>query len=150
MTNPSRAIDTAAVSPGAEEEANLALVRLYLAAVADPTVSWSELATLLDPEVEQHELPNALVPQGICRKLGALQTAHARGAQAMTDQRYEIKSMMVEGNRVAVEIDWSGTLRAPFGKLVPGDVMRAHIAAFIEVRAGRIAAQRNYDCYEPW
>jgi ketosteroid isomerase-like protein len=51
---------------------------------------------------------------------------------------------------VAVELHWNGTLRVPFGKLEPGAVMRAHIAAFIDVRDGRIAAQRNYDCYEPW
>jgi ketosteroid isomerase-like protein len=28
--------------------------------------------------------------------------------------------------------------------------MRAHIAAFLEFRDGRIVAQRNYDCYEPF
>jgi len=26
--------------------------------------------------------------------------------------------------------------------------LRAHIAAFLEFRDGRIIAQRNYDCYE--
>jgi ketosteroid isomerase-like protein len=28
--------------------------------------------------------------------------------------------------------------------------MRAHIAAFLEFRDGKIVAQRNYDCYEPF
>jgi ketosteroid isomerase-like protein len=31
-----------------------------------------------------------------------------------------------------------------------GDVMRAHFATFIEFRDGKIVAQRNYDCFEPW
>jgi ketosteroid isomerase-like protein len=28
--------------------------------------------------------------------------------------------------------------------------MRAHFAVFIELRDGKIAEQRNYDCFEPF
>ena len=30
-----------------------------------------------------------------------------------------------------------------------GDELAAH-AVFFELRDGRIAAQRNYDCFDPW
>lgn len=32
----------------------------------------------------------------------------------------------------------------------PHDVMRASLAMFITLRDGRIASQRNYDCFEPF
>ena len=51
---------------------------------------------------------------------------------------------------VALEVKWLGTLAIPFGILKPGDQMRAHFAVFIECRDGRIASQRNYDCFDPW
>ena len=31
-----------------------------------------------------------------------------------------------------------------------GASMKAHFAMFFEFREGRIALQRNYDCFEPW
>lgn len=132
------------------EEATLALVLQYLAIVADPAARWDDLAPLLHPEMVQDELPNALFPQGVRRDLAALQASHARGAEVMRDQRYEILRTLVDGDRVAVELDWRGTLRVAAGRIAAGTVLHARIAAFIEVRAGRIVAQRNYDCYDPF
>jgi ketosteroid isomerase-like protein len=36
------------------------------------------------------------------------------------------------------------------GKLAAGDTMRVFSAIFVEVRDGKIVAQRNYDCVEPF
>ncbi len=47
-----------------------------------------------------------------------------------------------------VEVTWSGTPAVALGDLAAGPVVRAHIAAFLEFRDGKIIAQRNYDCYE--
>jgi ketosteroid isomerase-like protein len=41
-------------------------------------------------------------------------------------------------------------LAIPIGTLAPGDRMKAHFAMFFEFRDGRIALQRNYDCFEAW
>ena len=51
---------------------------------------------------------------------------------------------------VALEVLWTGTLAVPFGSLAVGDNMRAHFAVFIQLRDGKIVAQRNYDCFDPW
>jgi hypothetical protein len=38
----------------------------------------------------------------------------------------------------------------PLGTLAAGAAMTAHFAMFFELSEGRIALQRNYDCFEPW
>lgn len=65
-------------------------------------------------------------------------------------KRFEIRNAIASGNQVAIEALWVGTLAIPMGSLAPGDEMRAHFGIFMEFRDGRIAAQRNYDCFEPW
>ncbi len=67
-----------------------------------------------------------------------------------TTSIYEIKNAVVSGDSVAVEVLWTGTLAIAFGTLTAGSQMRAHSAMFFEFKDGRIASQRNYDCFEPW
>ena len=58
-------------------------------------------------------------------------------------------SALAAGNHVALEaISATGTLAVQLGNLPAGQTLRAHIAAFLEFRDGKIIAQRNYDCYE--
>jgi ketosteroid isomerase-like protein len=134
---------------GEDEERNLKVVRDYLAAVADPAETMDRLSRFLDPAVIQEELPNLVVPKGIKRDLDALRVARERGAQVVTDQRYEVLSTLAAGDGVAVEVLWSGTLQIPYGPRPPGSVLRAHMGAFFQLRDGRIVRQRNYDCYQP-
>jgi ketosteroid isomerase-like protein len=65
-------------------------------------------------------------------------------------QTYEVLSAMASGERVALEVQWTGTLAIPLGELAAGDVMRARFGVFLDFRGGRIAAQRNYDCFDPF
>lgn len=51
---------------------------------------------------------------------------------------------------VALEVLWTGTLAVAFGTIPESGQMRAHFAMFLEFRDGKIVAQRNYDCFEPW
>ena len=44
----------------------------------------------------------------------------------------------------------TGTLAVGFGSLAAGSQMRCHSAMFFEFVDGKIARQRNYDCFEPW
>jgi hypothetical protein len=64
----------------------------------------------------------------------------------MTSQKYEIRNEMASGDKVALEIDWMGTLAVPFQTIPKGGQVRAHFAR-IQERQNR--SQRNYDCYEP-
>ena len=49
-----------------------------------------------------------------------------------------------------IEAVWTAELAIPLGKLAPGDQMKAWFAQVYEFREGKIFAQRNYDCFEPF
>jgi ketosteroid isomerase-like protein len=74
--------------------------------------------------------------------------AAERGKKVMTSQKYEIRNEVAGGDEVALEIDWTGTLAVSFETILKGGQMRAHFAAFLEFKDGKIVSQRNYDCYE--
>ena len=129
--------------------ANLDAARQYLAAIQRGAIG-DELAQFFTPDVVVEELPNRVVPDGKRRKLAAILDGAERGKKILTAQRYEIRSAVATNDRVILEVLWVGTLAIPFGTIPAGGEMRAHSAMFLEFRDGKIAAQRNYDCFEPW
>jgi ketosteroid isomerase-like protein len=125
------------------------LVRRYFAAL-EGGVTGEALAAFYGPDVVQEEFPNRFTPQGARRDLAGILAAAERGREVMASQRYEVLHAVADGDRVAVEFRWSGTLAVPAGTLPAGAEMRGRFACFLEFRDGRIVAQRNYDCFEPW
>jgi ketosteroid isomerase-like protein len=123
--------------------------RQYFAAL-ERGATGEMLAAFYDPQVVQEEFPNRLVPNGARRDLAALLAAAERGQGVLTGHRYEILGIIADGDRVAVEFAWSGTLAVPVGALAVGSVLRGRFASFLEFRGGRIVAQRSYDCFDPW
>ena len=121
----------------------------YLAAL-ERGATGDELAAFYTADAVQIELPNRLMPQGARRDLPAILEAAERGKRGMSAQRFELLHAMVSGNEVALEIQWTGALAVAFAGLPEGAEMRARFAVFMELREGRIAAQRNYDCFDPW
>ncbi len=137
------------MSTSTRDLANLDAARQYLAAIQRGATG-DELAQFFTPDVTQEELPNRVVPDGKRRKLAGILEAAERGQKVLTGQRFEIRSAVATGERVILEVLWVGTLAIPFGTIPAGGEMRAHSAMFLEFRDGKIAAQRNYDCFEPW
>ena len=84
------------------------------------------------------------------RDLAGLLEGRTRGKQGMRSERYEVRNALASGDRVALEVLWSGTLAIELGSLPAGGVMRAHFGVFLDYEDGKIVAQRNYDCFEPW
>ena len=128
---------------------NLAIARQYLAAI-ESGADFETVAAFLTDDVIQEELPNRLTPRTARRDLAAMREASERGRKVMTAQRYEIVNAVADGDCVALEVHWSGTLAVPFDAIPAGGQMHARFAMFLEFRDGRIARQRNYDCFEPW
>jgi ketosteroid isomerase-like protein len=128
---------------------NVMTARRYLAAIGQ-FAQGDALAAFFTPDVCYEELPNRLKPAGARSDLIGLLAAAARGAQILTSQRYEIEGAVAMGDRVALEVRWTGTLAVPIGTLAAGSEMTARSAMFLEFREGKIAAQRNYDCFDPF
>lgn len=124
------------------------LTRRYLAALE----AGDEAAVFacFHPEIRQVEWPNRLVEKGATRDLAYLKASFAKGAAVIAGQRYDVKSLIANGDEVAFEAVWTGTLQVALGSLKPGDTMRAYIASFLTFRDGLIVSQRSYDCFEPF
>jgi ketosteroid isomerase-like protein len=125
------------------------LTRQYFAAL-ERGATGDALAALYDPDVIQEEFPNRLMPGGARRDLAGILAAADSGQKVITGHRYELLSVIVDGDWAAVEFVWSGTLVVPVGPLAAGAVMRGRFASFLQFRDGRVVAQRSYDCFDPW
>jgi len=132
-----------------QEQANLASVRRYLAAL-EAGATGEALAAFFTADVVQEELPNRLVELGAVRGLDDILAGAERGRKVMAAQRFELVQALASGDWVAVEARWTGTLAVAYGVIPKGGEMHARFAIFLQFRDGRIARQRNYDCFDPW
>lgn len=134
-------------SPG--PSAQLQLVLGYLRAL-EQGADEATLASFFAPAFRQREFPNRLVERGAERGLDQILEGSRKGRAVIQNQRFAVHNALVEGERVAVELTWTGELRVPLGKLTPGSVMTAHCGMFFRIENGRIAEQHNFDCFEPF
>ena len=128
---------------------NLDRIREYLVAI-ERGATGDVLAAYFTPDVVQEEFPNRLVPAGARRDLAAILDGAVRWQKVLSGQRYEVLNAVENGDSVALEVQWTGTLAVPVGATPAGGQMRARFAVFIELRDGKICAQRNYDCFDPF
>jgi ketosteroid isomerase-like protein len=131
-----------------ESLTNLEKVQRYLKSIEDGNFAY--IAELFAPSSLIEQLPNRIYPNGIRSGVSRMAEAFEKGRKLLSSQRYEIKSQVVSGERVAVEVLWIGKLAVPFGNLATGSELRAHSAMFFEFKDSKIVSQRNYDCFEPW
>jgi ketosteroid isomerase-like protein len=128
------------------ESENLEIVRRYFAAIENGAGSEEFFA----PDVLQIEFPNRFVVNGAQRDLAQLREAAERGRKVVESQRFEIRNALASGHQVALEVEWTATLKVPVGTIPAGGQMRAHFGVFLDFRDGKIVGQRNYDCFDPF
>jgi ketosteroid isomerase-like protein len=132
-----------------DPERNVELVRSYLKALQDGEAG-DALRRFFTQDVRQIEMPNQLNPRGQESDLERILQRSLQGQHILKRQRYEIVSQMTQEERVAVEARWTGILAVSVGTLEAGAEMKASFAMFFQFREGRIAMQRNYDCFDAW
>ena len=131
------------------EEANIDVVRKYLSALQSGEAG-DALRRFFTEDVRQIEMPNLLNKNGQESDLENILQRSQLGLKVLQRQQYEIVSEIAQGDHVAIEARWTGVLAISFGTLAAGTEMKASFAIFFHLRDGRIALQRNYDCFEPW
>jgi ketosteroid isomerase-like protein len=132
-----------------DSERNIEVVRKYMKALQEGEAGDS-LRPFFTEDVRQIEMPNQLNPRGQESDLEHMLQRSLQGKQLLKRQSYEIVSEMAQEDRVAVEARWTGVLAVTVGKLSAGTEMKAAFAMFFWLRDGRIAVQKNYDCFDPW
>ena len=128
---------------------NLALAHEYLAALENGEAG-DALRRFFTSDFVQIEYPNALNPKGQRSDLAEVVTRSEKGKQILRSQRYAIENAVASDDSVALEVEWTGVLALPLAGLPAGGEMHAHFGVFLDFRDGKIARQRNYDCFEPW
>jgi ketosteroid isomerase-like protein len=127
---------------------NLAIAKRYLKAI-ESAASADEMASFFASEIVLEIFPSRFFPKGSQDNLAGICAAVERGKKAMSSQKYAIRNTVASGDKVALEVNWVGTLALPFQSIPIGGQMRAHFAMFLQFKDGKIVSQRNYDCYEP-
>lgn len=129
-------------------ESHLEKLRRYLKSIE--TGEFAYVAELFSASAMVEQLPNRIYPNGIRSGVPRMADAFEKGRKLLSSQSYEIKNSVVNGDKVSLEVLWTGKLAISFGSLAAGSEMRAHSAMFFEFADGKIISQRNYDCFEPW
>ena len=124
-------------------------LRRYLAAI-ESFAPREEVESFFTPDAVQQEHPNRLFAEGRSNDLATMMAAYDKGSKLLSDQKYVLRSLLAQGDQLAAEIEWTGTLRVGFGSLAPGSSIRAALSMFFTFRADRITSIRNYDCYYPF
>jgi ketosteroid isomerase-like protein len=125
------------------------LTRDYLKAVA-AMKSADQVASFYSPDIVFREYPSRIVPNGRVSKLEDMRKAFGQGQTLLSEQNYEVTKIVENGDEIAAEIVWTGTLAVAFKDLPAGSELKAWVAMFLTFRDDKIISQRNYDCYLPF
>lgn len=131
------------------EAENLETARRYISSLSSGAAP-SDLEQFLGSDFRQEEFPNRLSPTGATRHLQETKEARARGQALLKAESFEVLHAVANGDLVAMELKWTGSVGDGSGPFTSGQVLRARFAVFLEFSEGRITRQRNYDCFEPW
>ena len=101
-------------------------------------------------DVVQEEFSNLLRPQGAVRDFINWRAACDKARYSIAAQSNEVINAVAQGNCVIVETKWTATWAVNFGKLAPGDTVRARVVHVLEFRDGRVFHIRSYYCFEPF
>jgi hypothetical protein len=95
-----------------EPAGNLEIAQRYLQAL-ERGETGAVLSGFFASDVILEEFPNRLTPLGKQRDLAVAPEGAERGKKVMSRQIYKIKQGIAAGERVALEVEWVGTLAVP-------------------------------------
>lgn len=85
----------------------------------------------------QVEHPNRLKPKGDRRSPAKMAEDLGRGKQILREEHYEVVETTATGDRVALQVKWTGVVAVAVGALQPGDAMVCESGISCGLRAKR-------------
>jgi ketosteroid isomerase-like protein len=125
------------------------IARALYDALEGGTLGEELAAELFTDDARTIEHPNLLKPNGAVSHRAEMVVRASTGSAILASQRYEVHEAIESRDAVAVRLTWTGTMAKDVGPLRSGQVLKAHVAQFFTLRAGRIATIETYDCYQP-
>src|SRR5579871_2834039 len=98
-----------------ESITNLERVARYLRSIESGDFAY--IAELFSPDAVMEQFPNRIYPKGIKSGVREMAEAFEKGRKLLSNQSYEIKSWVAEGDRLSIEVMWTGTLAVAFANL---------------------------------
>lgn len=96
----------------------------------------------------QVEHPNQLKKKGDRRGLDKMMADLKRGKALLRSEHYEVVEATAAGDKVALQVKWTGVVNMAVGALKAGDSMICESGIFLRFQGDRIIEQHNYDCFE--
>lgn len=118
-------------------------IELYGDGTAD-TYGSERFLELYAPDCEWFEMPTPMHPGGRQGGPAAIRAAVAENAGFLRDRRVELHDVIADGNRAAMRYTWSALVAADGLPVAAGERVVAEVAAFVQVRNGRIEEIREY------
>ena len=131
------------------EAQNLQMAERYIACLSSGAAP-EDLDAFFAVDFLQEEFPNRLLPNGATRDLRTMKEARVRGRALLKAEAFEVMNALATGDRVAMEVIWTGTVGVAAGPFVAGQELRARFAVFMDFRDGRIVRQRNLRLLRSW
>ena len=126
---------------------NLEKVKLYLKSIENGDFAY--IADLFSPDAIVEQLPNRIYPNGIRSGVSRMADAFEKGRKLLSSQSYEIESCIADGDRLSVEVLWTGTLAVSFGSLSVGSQMRPTPPCFSSSKMGRLLVNETMTASSP-
>ena len=130
---------------------NLAeLTRRYFDVRNDPHGTTAQLSQFLSPEVSWQEMPNSFfAPEGRNYRFQETLEDFQVAQKYLHSQQYTINQMGVQGETVALQATWQGTVAVAMGPFGVGDRLTCQVAIFLTFQDGKVLRQVEYPCYQP-
>lgn len=112
------------------------------------SISESDFASVLHPEIEQTEFPNWITPGVVVSNFEVLLQRVPNGRKLLKEQKYEIQRAYEAGEALIAEVIWTAEVGADVGAFKAGQQLKAYFCCVFEFKDDRIYRQRNYDCFE--
>ena len=72
------------------------------------------------------------------------------GRSLLREQAFDGHEVVTSGHRAAVRATWRGVVGTDAGPFRADQELRAHVAALLTVRGGRVVEHETFECYEPF